>query len=193
MIELGDVLAGQLCQLKLTIENGSGEETQELEEQVLLLRGQFVPSSLPSSSFDLSCRQTLLPVGLHPLVGGLEAAVGAWRQLLLAELIPLLLGHIVVDGASDGSSTSISVVGDVLHKVTVLAQVAAVVGLSVALELFFGIAVLNVLMRSHCGGKKRGDGREDDNSKKTTARHLHKDERKKDWKESCARGGGSSI
>ena len=79
-----------------------------------------------------------------------------------------------------------------VREVAEVAQIAAVVGLSIASELFFGVAVFNVLMRSHCDGRKRGDGG-DDSSEKTTTRHLHKDERKKDWKESCARGGGSSL
>lgn len=71
----------------LTIENGTAEETDELEEHVLLLGGEFVPASVLSAAFDFRGVKTLPHIGLEP-VGGSDEAAGT--SALLGGLLPEL-------------------------------------------------------------------------------------------------------
>jgi len=53
--------------VKLTIEDRASEEHQELDEQVLLLRGNLVPAEAFPAVLDIRVRDTLLDVGLEPV------------------------------------------------------------------------------------------------------------------------------
>jgi hypothetical protein len=61
--------------IRLTIEDGTSEETEELDEQVLLLGGDFVPTVALATGLNLVRGDTLLDVGLEHLLGD-EAGVG---------------------------------------------------------------------------------------------------------------------
>lgn len=61
--------------MRLTIEDGTSEETEELDEQVLLLGGDFVPAVTLTAVLNLVRGDTLLDVGLEHLLGD-EAGVG---------------------------------------------------------------------------------------------------------------------
>jgi len=69
----------------LTIKDGTGEEAQELDEQVLLLSRDFVPAESLPTGLDIMVAETLLDIGLEPvfrhntsiLVGGLLRIAGA--------------------------------------------------------------------------------------------------------------------
>ncbi len=52
---------------RLTVENGAGEEHQELDEQVLLLGGDLVEAAASSAFLDLCRGEALLDVGFEPL------------------------------------------------------------------------------------------------------------------------------
>lgn len=52
-----------------TVKNGTREEGQELQEHVLLLGGDFVPAEALAARLDIVGRDTLLDVGVEPLLG----------------------------------------------------------------------------------------------------------------------------
>lgn len=103
--------------VKLTIEDRTSEETEELDEQVLLLGGDFVPAVALAALLDFRAGDTLLDVGLEPLVG--HGAIGGRATLGLAEpgLLGLLISTLVRLGLG---SLGISVGGDVLLQSSVL-------------------------------------------------------------------------
>ena len=53
----------------LTIEDGTSEEAQELDEQVLLLGRDFVPAESLPAALDFAVAETLLDVGLEHFLG----------------------------------------------------------------------------------------------------------------------------
>lgn len=59
-----------------TIEDRASEEHQELDEQILLLRRDLVPAGLFAASLDIAIADTLLDVGVEPLIGNHELCVG---------------------------------------------------------------------------------------------------------------------
>lgn len=85
-----------------TVEDRALEETQELEEQVLLLGHDLVETELLATRLDIGVSDTLLDVGLEPVVwddaiafcgvllGGLPelVVVSVWRELCRFELVP---------------------------------------------------------------------------------------------------------
>ena len=104
---------------ELTIEDRTSEETEELDEQVLLLGGDFVPAVALAALLDLSRRDTLLDVGLEHLLGD-GTRVGTSSLLLGTELVPRLL-NILLDNLSVGVvGLGISVGRDVLLQSSVL-------------------------------------------------------------------------
>ena len=103
----------------LTIEDGAGEETEELDEQVLLLGGDFVPAVALAALLDFSRGDTLLDVGLEHLLGD-GTRVGTSSLLLGTELVPRLL-DIVLNHLSIGVvGLGVSVGRDVLLQRSVL-------------------------------------------------------------------------
>lgn len=75
--------------MKLTVENGTSEETQELEEEVLLLGGDLVPAEALAAGLDIVVGDTLLDIGVEPVVRNVEVGVGVAalsRTTLLPEL-----------------------------------------------------------------------------------------------------------
>jgi hypothetical protein len=134
----------------LTIENRTGEVREELEEDVLLLGGQLVPSGLLATGLDIVCLEALLHVGGKPLVGGLEAIA---RGALGATRPPILLGNVVV-AANGRGATAVAVLRDVADEIAVLALVVIVVsnGLlreRVVTNLLFSAAILELVERRH--------------------------------------------
>ena len=135
-----------------TIEDGAGEVRQELEEHVLFLGGQLVPASLLAAQLNIVPLEALLHVGVQPVVGSLEAVT---RGTLGATRPPvLLLGHVVVAAANGGGAAAIAILRDVADEIAILALVVVVVGdgllgKRVAAHLLFGIAVLELIERSH--------------------------------------------
>lgn len=109
----------------LTIEDGTSEETEELDEQVLLLGGDFVPTEALAALLDIVVGDTLLDVGLEPLVG--HGAIGGRATLGLAEpgLLGLLISTLILLGLG---SLGISVGGDVLLQSSVLVEILNVAG-----------------------------------------------------------------
>lgn len=68
-----------------TVEDRTSEEAQELEEQVLLLRGDFVPAEALPASLNLVFGDTLLDIGVEQLlrdVAGIFAGAGFLGALL---------------------------------------------------------------------------------------------------------------
>src|SRR5690349_14886893 len=66
---------------RLTIKNRTSEIANELDQHVLFLSGQLVEAGLSAAVLDLSTGQTLLDVGIEPLLRNLIEVVG----LLLSE------------------------------------------------------------------------------------------------------------
>jgi hypothetical protein len=94
--------------IRLTIKDGTSEETEELDEQVLLLGGDFVPAVALATGLNLVRRDTLLDVGLEHLLGN-EAGVGGGCVLGVArapEGVPRLalasIGGVGLSGISVG-------------------------------------------------------------------------------------------
>jgi len=52
-----------------TVKNWASEEHQELDEQVLLLGGDFVPAHASPAGLNIVVGDTLLDVGIEPVVG----------------------------------------------------------------------------------------------------------------------------
>ena len=77
----------------LTIENGTTEVTNELEEDVGLLSNQLVPAGLLATRLNVGRAQTTAKVGLEPLIGGNETILDT-TGTTTTELPPglLLLG-----------------------------------------------------------------------------------------------------
>lgn len=110
---------------RLTIEDRTSEETEELDEQVLLLGGDFVPTVALAALLNLVRGDTLLDVGLEHLVGD-EAGVstsGLARVARAPELPPgLALAGVGSVGLSilSGVGLGVSVGRDVLLQSSVL-------------------------------------------------------------------------
>lgn len=106
--------------VKLTIEDRTSEETEELDEQVLLLGGDFVPAVALAALLDFRAGDTLLDVGLEHLLGDGTRVGTSTRRLLGAELVPGLL-LLLLDNLSIGVvGLGISVGRDVLLQSSVL-------------------------------------------------------------------------
>jgi hypothetical protein len=54
---------------RLTVEDGATEETDELEEHVLLLGDELVPAGELSAALDLGLVQAMVEVGVEPVIG----------------------------------------------------------------------------------------------------------------------------
>jgi hypothetical protein len=54
---------------RLTIKDRAGEKHQELDEQVLLLRGDLVPAEALPPVLDITVADALLDIGIEPLFG----------------------------------------------------------------------------------------------------------------------------
>lgn len=74
------------CWSRLTIKNRTLEETQELEEQVFLLRHDLVEAELFTALLNLVIGDTLLDVGLEPVVRDHAIVVNARLLRRLPEL-----------------------------------------------------------------------------------------------------------
>lgn len=74
------------CWSRLTIKNRTLEETQELEEQVFLLRHDLVEAELFTALLNLVIGDTLLDVGLEPVVRDHAIVVNARLLRGLPEL-----------------------------------------------------------------------------------------------------------
>lgn len=74
------------CWSRLTIKNRTLEETQELEEQVFLLRHDLVEAELFTALLNLVIGDTLLDVGLEPVVRDHTIVVNARLLRGLPEL-----------------------------------------------------------------------------------------------------------
>jgi hypothetical protein len=112
-------------EMLLTIENRTSEETEELDEQVLLLGGDFVPTVALAASLDLVGGETLLDVGLEHLLGD-EARVSSSSVGRVARAPELPPGRRLggISGVGVGSlgvlSLGVSVGRDVLLQGSVL-------------------------------------------------------------------------
>lgn len=127
-----------------TIENWALEETNELEEEILLLSSQLVPSRLSSASLDISAAETSLHVGGEPVIWSLETGSRS-LSLLLATEEALLLWLLHAGARGGGASTPVAVGRDVTDKVAVLSHILVVVGDGVATNVLLGIAVTDVV------------------------------------------------
>lgn len=106
--------------VKLTIEDRTSEETEELDEQVLFLGGDFVPAVALAALLDFRAGDTLLDVGLEHLLGDGTRVGASTSRLLGAELVPGLL-LLLLDNLSIGVvGLGISVGRDVLLQSSVL-------------------------------------------------------------------------
>lgn len=111
--------------MRLTIEDGTSEETEELEEQVLLLGGDFVPAVTLTADLNLVGGDTLLDIGLEHLVGD-ESRVGTSGVARVARAPELPPGLALAGISSVGLgglgivSLGISVGRDVLLQSSVL-------------------------------------------------------------------------
>jgi hypothetical protein len=134
-------------QLALTVQNGTLEVAEELEEHVLLLGGQLVEADTLAAAVDLGALQTLVHVGHEPIFGADE--VLAVVLLVAAPEGPpgplLLLGHVLflADAAhgGDGFPAAIAVGVDVAHEAGVLVELFA---LGVDLLLLVHVAIFEV-------------------------------------------------
>jgi hypothetical protein len=111
----------------LTIENRTSEETQELEEQILLLGSQFVPSSPSATRLNIGVGQTAVHISQEPLirrleVGAVAGASGARPPVLLRLQLQFLFRD------RDTRPTSITVGRDVTDEVGVFTKILVVVG-----------------------------------------------------------------
>lgn len=73
----------------LTVEDRTSEETQELEEEILLLGGDLVPAETLAAGLDIVVGDTLLDIGVEPVIGNVEVGVrvaALARTALLPEL-----------------------------------------------------------------------------------------------------------
>jgi len=135
----------------LTIEYWAFEVTNESQEKRLFLRSQFVEACFSPAGSDVGFCQTLLQVGLQPLVWGLELSIGPCP--FPPKFPPRLLGRIIVagDGRCFTRSSAIFVVGDVPNEVAVLTGVLVVVLNRVVLlaESWFGSTIAVIVCR-HC-------------------------------------------
>lgn len=110
---------------RLTIEDRTSEETEELDEQVLLLGGDLVPAEALAAGLDIAVGDTLLDVGLEPLLGdNTGVATGGLGGVARAPELPPGLALAGVGGvgglALGGASLGISVGRDVLLQSSVL-------------------------------------------------------------------------
>lgn len=140
-----------------TIEDRSLEETNELEEEILLFSRQLVPSRLSPASLNISRAQTELHIGSEPVVGSLESLTLA-PGLGLAREETLLLGlHTFVGARSSRTPTAITVGGDVSDEISILAHVGVVFGHGIATGILLAVVatVLNVVVSRHCIESKR--------------------------------------
>lgn len=102
---------GRAHTAKHTVENGAFEVTEELEKQVLLLRGQFVETRLAAAVGDLLLGETLLEFGVHPLLRSLEGLARRGAALLGPEfpggdLLLLIVQGLVGAETAVGESVS---------------------------------------------------------------------------------------
>jgi len=80
----------RLC--RHTVKNGTLEVRKKLEEHVLLLGSEFVVTGLLATHLDFAVGKTLPHVGVHPLLGSLEA-IDTWATIHGLSLLPELPGR----------------------------------------------------------------------------------------------------
>jgi len=123
----------------LTVQNGTTEVTNELDEEVGLLSDQLVPATLLATGLDVGRAQTGAHVSLKPLFGALPAFFDAVAGLA-PELPPGLLALLGAGsgGARGRATTAIASSRDVAVQGGVFVEVGlvAVTGLAVTVTIF---------------------------------------------------------
>lgn len=114
------------CKL-LTIQNGTTEVTDELNEDVGLLSSQLVPATLLTARLNVRGAQTGTHVGLEPLIGALPALLNG-VALLAPELPPRLLTLSSAESTSGRGRATTTITGsrDVAVQSRVLIKSTAI-------------------------------------------------------------------